>query len=119
MERKSLVKEKSFVFSLKIIELYKYLKANHEFIVSRQLLKSGTAIGANICEALAGESSRDFLHKMSLASKEARETYYWLSLLNDSQMVKYDYKRELGLCKELIRMLTSIVKTSAANITKD
>ena len=115
MAERSIVKEKSFEFGLAIIEVYKLFKAKNEYVVSRQLLKSGTAIGANISEALAAESTRDFLHKMSIASKEAREAYFWLELLQNSQLIRYDFAKELGMCVELIRMLTSIVKTTSTN----
>jgi len=79
--KKNIILDMSFKFSLQIIELYKQLIKEKEFIMSRQLLKSGTSIGANIEEASAGQSKRDFTAKMSIASKEARETRYWLKLL--------------------------------------
>jgi len=80
----SIVREKSFAFALEIISLYKQLQSEKEFVLSKQMLRSGTSIGANIEEALAGQSRRDFLAKMSIASKEARETRYWLVLLQQS-----------------------------------
>jgi four helix bundle protein len=80
----SIVREKSFAFALEIISLYKQLQNEKEFVLSKQMLRSGTSIGANIEEALAGQSRRDFLAKMSIASKEARETRYWLVLLQQS-----------------------------------
>lgn len=76
MERKSIVKEKSFEFSLRIIDLYIKMKEEKEFDISRQLLRAGTSIGANIEEALAGYSDKDFAAKMAISSKEARETRY-------------------------------------------
>jgi four helix bundle protein len=79
--KESKVKNKSFEFALKIIELYKFLQEQKEFILSKQLLRSGTSIGANINEALAGVSKADFTNKMAIASKEARESLYWLELL--------------------------------------
>jgi four helix bundle protein len=99
---------------MKVVGLYRFLRDEKEYVLSKQLLRSGTSIGANVSEALAGESRRDFLHKMSIASKESRETYYWLSLLQDSQLVKYNFSRELDQCLELIRLLTAIVKTTAS-----
>ncbi len=117
--RKSIIKEKSFVFALKIIELYKILQRNKEFVISKQLLKSGTSIGANISEALAGESKADFLHKMSISSKEARETLYWLELLKKSQIIPFDYEEDINNCTEIIKILTSIVKTSKTKLTKN
>ncbi len=80
----SAARERSFEFALEVIELYKALKTGHEFVLSRQLLRAGTSIGANIEEANAGESRKDFLSKMSIALKEAREARYWLLLLHRS-----------------------------------
>ncbi|GJM29993.1 MAG: four helix bundle protein [Cyclobacteriaceae bacterium] len=116
MENKSIVKEKSILFALSVIKLYQQLRNNQEYIISKQLLKCSTAIGANISEALAAESRRDFVHKMSLASKESRESYYWLLLLNRSQLIDFDFSSELESCEELIRLLTSIVKTSRSSL---
>ena len=80
-------KEKSYSFALQIIRLYKSLLKQNEFVLSKQLLRSGTSIGANVEEALAGQSRADFLSKMSIASKEARETHYWLRLIRDSETI--------------------------------
>lgn len=82
------IKERSFKFALSIIKLYKKLQGQNEFIISKQLLRSGTSIGANIEEVTAAQSKKDFLHKMSIASKEARETSYWLRLLKDGDLIK-------------------------------
>lgn len=87
-------------------------------MLSKQLLKSGTSIGANISEALAGRSKRDFIYKMSLASKESRETFYWLTLFQESQLVQYDFNNELRQCEQIIKILTAIVKTSSSNDRK-
>jgi four helix bundle protein len=84
-----------------------------EYVISRQLLRSGTSIGANVAEATAGQSRRDFLAKMSIASKEARETKYWLQLLDESDLAPVDVSDELRDVEELIRILTSIVKTTS------
>jgi len=113
--RQNIVKEKSFKFSLRIIKLYSFLKENKEYVLSKQLLRSGTSIGANINEALAGESKADFIHKMAIASKEVRETLYWLELLQESQLVKQDYSKIIDECSELKKILTSIVKTTKEN----
>ncbi len=86
--KESVIKEKSYSFALQVIELYKELMKQNEYVLSRQLLKSGTSIGANVEEALAGQSRADFLSKMSIASKEARETKYWLRLLRDGGFAK-------------------------------
>ncbi len=108
------IREKSYEFALSTIKLYKYLQEQREFVISKQLLRSGTSIGANVEEAIAAESRRDFIHKMALASKEARETVYWLRLLRDSDLVvELDVASELERARELVRMLTSIVKTTS------
>lgn len=112
----NVIKEKSFKFALEIIQLYKSLVEQKEFTVSRQMLKSATSIGANVCEATAGQSYRDFVSKMCIASKEARETKYWLELLEQSKLVKDDLKQLQEDPLELIKILTSIVKTTQTNL---
>lgn len=112
---KSIVQEKSFEFSLTIIKLYKRMIDQKEYVLSKQLLRSGTSIGANIEEATAGTSKKDFIAKMSISSKEARETRYWLKLIEKSDLVKIDVTNELKLVEDLINILTSIVKTSQKN----
>ena len=116
MGKNNLIQDKSFEFSLATIELYKKLIAEKEFVVSKQLLRSATSVGANIEEAIAGQSKKDFLHKMSIASKEARETRYWLKLLNKSQIVKMDYRVYLQEIENITNILTKIVKTSSKSI---
>ena len=108
----SIIQKKSFEFALVIIRLYQKLQEKREYVISKQLLRSGTSIGANVEEATAGQSRRDFLSKMSIASKEARETHYWLRLLQASNLVDIDVSQELKHSDELIRILTSIVKTT-------
>jgi len=109
-------REKSYRFALTIIDLFKRLQERREYVISKQLLKSGTSIGANVVEASAAESRRDFVHKMAIASKEARETKYWLQLLSDSGLAAdIDVAEELKQAEELIRLLTSIVKTASRN----
>ncbi len=112
----SLIQKKSFSFALEIIKLYRELVEQREYVLSKQLLRSGTSIGANVEEASAGQSRKDFLAKMSIASKEARETKYWLRLLQESELVKVDVTSTLSHADELIRMLTSIVKTTGENL---
>jgi four helix bundle protein len=103
---------KSFDFSLKILALYQLLISKKEFVISKQLLRCGTSIGANVNEASAGQTKKDFIAKMAIASKEARETLYWLKLLKESNFLEIDYSSYILLCEELIRILTAIVKTS-------
>ena len=117
-DKDNIVLNKSFDFALEIIELYKILKSKNEFVISKQLLRSGTSIGANVEEATAAQSKKDFATKMSIASKEARETRYWLRLLNKSKLVEYDYKSYLYKIDELIRIITAIVKTAQSNLIK-
>jgi len=104
--------KKSFDFALKIITLYQQLIAEKEFVLSKQLLRSGTSIGENVNEASAGQSKKDFISKMAIASKEARETLYWLKLLQESKIASIDYTDYILRCEELVRILTAIVKTS-------
>ena len=114
MERqKNVIREKSYQFSLDVISLYKDLQSKMEFVISKQLLRSGTSIGANVEESMAAQSRKDFISKMSISSKEARESHYWLRLLRDSNMCQdLDVSKELNDCSEIVRILTAIVKTS-------
>lgn len=112
MNNKGPVYKKSFEFSLLIITLYKAMIAKNEFVISKQILRSGTSICANVNEASAAESKKDFLHKMAISSKEARETLYWLHLLEESELIDIKLYDEIQKCKELVRILTSIVKTT-------
>ena len=111
MKKENVIREKSFAFALKIIELYKALVEGREYVLSKQLLRSGTSIGANVEESAAAQSANDFVHKLSLASKEARETRYWLMLLQQSRLVDCDYSSHLKDIDEIINILTSIIKT--------
>lgn len=94
-----------------IIELYKKLQGQREYVISKQLLRSATSIGANIAESEASESRADFVHKLSIANKEARETLYWLRLLERSSLVEIESYIYIDKCDEIIRLLTSIIKT--------
>ena len=106
------VREKSFNFALEIIRLCRELQDSREYVISKQLMRSGTSIGANIEEAVSAESRRDFLHKMNLALKEARESHYWLRLLNASDIeTRCDLKGRLAIADELIRLLVSITRS--------
>lgn len=113
--KENLIKTKSFEFALKSISVYKALVYEKEYILSKQFIRSSTSIGANVQEADAGISRKDFTAKMSIASKEARETLYWINLLNASQLVKYDFEDIKQDSEELVRILTSIVKTCQTN----
>ncbi len=110
--KQNLIQDKSFQFSLSIIVLYQELLKEREYIISKQILRSATSIGANVEEAIAGQSKKDFLSKLSVSLKEARETAYWLRLLAESDLTKIDvsdYQKEV---LEIINILSSIVKTT-------
>lgn len=115
MSNDNVILEKSFNFALSIIELYKILVQNKEYVLSKQLLRSATSIGANVEEATAASTKKDFAYKMTISSKEARETRYWLKLLNRSQIVELNYSKYLNDVTELIKILTAIVKTTQNN----
>ena len=113
---KSIVKQKSYGFALQIIKLCTQLRCDRHFEISGQLLRSGTSVGANVEEALAGQSRKDFFAKMSIASKEARESNYWLRLLKDSEICDTNEVQELiDKSEVLMKILTSIVKTGQEN----
>ena len=112
MKSENKILELSFDFAISVIDLYKKLVERKEFILSKQLLRSGTSIGANVEEAIAAQSRKDFV-KMSIASKEARETRYWLRLLSKSKIVDLDYQPYLESVEQVINILTKIVKTTA------
>jgi len=116
MKTENKIQELSFNFSLQIISLYKILAAEKEFVLSKQLLRSGTSIGANVEEATAAQTKKDFITKMSIASKEARETKYWLRLLDKSKLVNINYSEYLLAVEHIINILTKIVKTSQESI---
>lgn len=109
----SIVNEKSYAFALRIIAVARWLRERREDEIASQVLRSGTGIGSNVEEALAGISRADFVVKMGIASKEARETHYWLRLLRDSKTVPASKITPLlNESLELIRILTAIVKTA-------
>jgi four helix bundle protein len=114
---KNILKEKSYLFSIRIIKLFKYLKEQkNEFVLSKQILRCGTAIGALIREAEFGQSRPDFIAKMSIALKEANETDYWLCLLKDTEYIdETQYSSIKPDIDELIKLLISTVKTSKNN----
>jgi len=113
MEKKNVIKEKSFAFAIEIVSLYKVLAERKEFVLSKQLLRSGTSIGANVRESEHAQSKADFIHKLSIALKEANETEYWIDLLFET---KYLSQTEFDIIKpkivELLKLLTSIINTS-------
>jgi four helix bundle protein len=113
------VRDKSFQFALRIVLFYKYLaEEKKEYVLSKQVLRSGTAIGALIREAEQGESKADFIHKLSIALKEAKETEYWLDLLFQSEYIdEKSYHSIHADLKELLKLLTSIIKSSKKTVS--
>ncbi|MBI2269820.1 MAG: four helix bundle protein [Bacteroidetes bacterium] len=112
MAKDNLILDKTFDFALKIISLYKILTSKNEYVLSKQILRAGTSVGANVEEAVGGHSKKDFVAKMIIAYKEARETRYWLRLLERSQLVKHDYTSFLSEIQDIINILTAIIKSS-------
>ncbi len=113
--KKRIIEEKSFDFALAIIELYKTLSAQNEYVFAKQILRSGTSIGANVQEAQAAQSKKDFIAKMSISLKEARETLYWLRLLETSRLINFDFTKLKAEIHDIIRILTAIIKTAQKN----
>ena len=107
------LKDKSYQFAIRVVKLSQFLqKDKKEFVLSKQVLRSGTAVGALIREAEFGQSKADFTNKMSIVLKEANETEYWFSLLMDTEFSEDQFMSLQSDCKELIAMLVSTVKTS-------
>lgn len=113
MEKKNIIKDKTFEFAKEIVYLYKNLAKNKEFVLSKQLLRSGTSIGANVREAEYAQSKADFIHKMSIALKEANETEYWLDLLFETKYLSVEEFQSIKNKNiEILKLLTSIINTS-------
>lgn len=112
-KKDNVIVKKSYDFALKVIRLCKALNERKEFVLSKQVLRSATSIGANVHEAVASESKKDFVHKFRMALKEARETLYWLNLLRDAGYISDNLFRELIQgCEEIIKILNSIILTT-------
>ena len=113
MEKRNVIKEKSFLFAIEIVGLYKVLAVRKEFVLSKQVLRSGTSIGANIREAEHAQSKADFIHKLSISLKEANETEYWLDLLYETKYInQIEFENLKSKIIELLKLLTSIINTS-------
>ncbi len=116
--KENLIQQKTYDFALKIINTSKQMQMNKEFVLSRQLLKSGTSIGANVEEAIGGQSRKDFLSKISIAYKEARETKFWLRLLRDSNSIDSAHSDELLYqVEEILRIIGSIQRTTKSKLS--
>jgi four helix bundle protein len=113
MKSENIIQTKSYGFALRIIKVYKYLShEKKEFILSKQLLRSGTSIGANIEESIGGQSKADFFAKLTIAYKETRESKYWIRLLRDSEYLTVDQPEDLLKdVEELLKIIGSIQKT--------
>ena len=113
MKADNTIKDKSLDFAIRIVRLYKHIsETNNEYILSKQLLKSGTSIGANVREAIGGQSKENFIAKMHIALKEAYETEYWLELLYSTDyLAENEFKSIFTDCRELTNILASILKT--------
>jgi four helix bundle protein len=116
--KENLIQQKTYDFALKIINTSRQMQMNKEFVLSRQLLKSGTSIGANVEEAIGGQSRKDFLSKISIAYKEARETKFWLRLLRDSNSMDTAHSEELIYqVDEILRIIGSIQRTTKSKLS--
>lgn len=113
--KQNIIVDKSFDFALKIVDIYKYLcNEKKEYVLSKQLLRSGTSVGANVREAVVSQSKKEFIAKLNISLKEIHETQYWLLLLSRSNYIT-EQQSLLADTDELIRILTSIIKTSNEN----
>ncbi|MEM0541676.1 four helix bundle protein [Flavobacterium sp. j3] len=113
MARENVIKEKSFLFAIEIVSLYKVLVERKEYVLSKQLLRSGTSIGANVRESEHAQSKADFIHKLSISLKEANETEYWLDLLFETNyLTEVEFQKIKPKTIEILKLLTSIINTS-------
>jgi four helix bundle protein len=114
LAKTNILKDKSFAFALRIVKLYQYLlKDHHEFVLSKQVLKSGTSIGALVRESEHGSTKKDFIYKLTVALKEANETEYWLELLKEGTYIEIKLFNSMKLdCEELIKLLVASIKTA-------
>ena len=113
MKKENVIQVKTYAFAVRIVRLYQYLvKSKNEYVLSKQLLRSGTSIGANVEEAIGGQSDKDFFAKMTIAYKEARETHYWLRLLTDTSYLSNEESESLlSDIEEILKIIGSIQKT--------
>jgi four helix bundle protein len=113
VEKRNVIKEKSFLFAIEIVGIYKVLAERKEFVLSKQVLRSGTSIGANVRESEHAQSKADFIHKLSISLKEANETEYWLDLLYETKYItQIEFENIKPKIIELLKLLTSIINTS-------
>jgi len=114
MEKENIIKIKSYKFAIRIINLHKYLiDIKKEFVLSKQILRSGTSIGANVEESVGCSSTKDFINKMNIAYRETRESMYWLNLLKDTEYIDEESYESIRIdCEELMKILGKIISTS-------
>lgn len=117
MEKENAIKTKSYDFAIRIVNMYKHISdEKKEFVLSKQVLRSGTSIGANVQEAIGGSTRKDFSYKLGVAYKEARETEYWLNLLHDTYYLETNmFESIVKDCSELCKILYSIIQTTKEN----
>ncbi|MBL0144747.1 MAG: four helix bundle protein [Chitinophagaceae bacterium] len=113
MKTENIIQQKSYAFAIRIVNVYKYLiEEKKEFVLAKQLLRSGTSIGANVEEAIGGQSQKDFYAKLNISYKEARETNYWLRILRDTSFLNEKEAESLLIdCEEILKIIGSIIKT--------
>ena len=118
MERENVIQSKSYNFSLRRINFYKHLVENKkEYVLSKQVLRSGTSIGANVEEAIGSQSKKDFINKLCIAHKEARETHYWIRLLRDSNYLENKGAQSLlNDCNDILKITGKIISTTKKSI---
>jgi four helix bundle protein len=116
--KENVIKNKSFLFAVRIVKLYQYLsEQKKEYVLSKQLLRSGTCVGAMVCEAEYAETKNDFKHKLGIAQKETNETLYWLELLKETNYLNEEQFESISIdAIEIIKLLASIIKTTKFNI---
>lgn len=114
----NVIRDKSYAFAIRIVKAYKYLcEEKKEYVLSKQLLRSGTSIGANIEEAIGGQSEKDFYSKLTIAYKETRETHYWIRLLTDTEYIAKEQSESiLSDTEELLKIIGSIQKTMKSKL---
>ena len=117
MAKESVLKDKSFRFAVRIVNLYRYLcETKKEYVLSKQALRSGTSVGAMVREAEHSESKADFVHKLAIAQKESNETLYWLELLHETKYISIkEYNSINADAVEIIKMITASIKTAKRN----
>jgi four helix bundle protein len=117
-DKTEILKKRLFDFSVDIVYLYVRLKEKHEYAISSQLVRSATSIGANFEEACAAQSRADFISKTSISSKEARETLYWLRILNETKIINANLEKHMKEADEIVRIFTALVRSAQSNARK-